>query len=277
RPSFARWSHRHSAKSLCTAVTAAEDGCWAGHPCSPSDQRVFSEPLVRVSAISRASLHRRSPSRDASTDNHPTPARRSRTMTKHALRSAAAAASVLPLLWLNGPARADVVTFPTQHVRLGFQATFPFSDTKSGQVPCVSYSASFNGTGSLVVDLGADITVSYDRADIVPGGNVPIHVTYTPTNDAGPEVTVNAAADVDFSTDLDDACIGGVVAGCVLLPLPICPLLIAIAVELDTFHDEFNNFNVISAMGDFKAPLGADPPIVVPGTGDSATLQFLGS
>jgi hypothetical protein len=48
------------------------------------------------------------------------------------------------------------------------------------------------------------------------------------------------------------------------------------AAAIDTFHDQLNNFDVISAMGDFTAPLMGDPPINIPGTGDSATLQFVG-
>src|SRR5262245_19084844 len=120
-------------------------------------------------------------------------------MATHALRYSAAAASVLAFLSFTGPVRADVVTFPPQHVRLGFQASFPLSDMKSDSVTCVSYSASFTGTATFAVDLGADLTLSYDRADIVPGGAVPLQVTYTPTNDATHEVTLHAAADVSLS------------------------------------------------------------------------------
>src|SRR4029077_9564513 len=94
---------------------------------------------------------------------------------------------------------------------------------KSGSVPCVSYDVSFSGNATFAIDLGADLTFSYDRADIVPGGAVPIQVTYTPTNDPTHEVTVNAAADVSLSTesplsvliwnDLSSKqCAGGVVA-----------------------------------------------------------------
>jgi len=72
---------------------------------------------------------------------------------------------------------------------------------KSGSVPCVSYDAGFSGNATFAIDLGADLTFSYDRADIVPGGAVPIQVTYTPTNDPTHEVTVNAAADVSLSTE----------------------------------------------------------------------------
>jgi hypothetical protein len=78
-----------------------------------------------------------------------------------------------------------------------------------------------------------------------------------------------------MSTDLDGACIAGVIASCLLFPI-LCPLLIAIAAAIDTFSGELDNFTLISAMGDFTPMLGADPAVVVPGTGDTATLQFLG-
>jgi hypothetical protein len=95
-------------------------------------------------------------------------------MARHALRHGAAAASVLTVFAFTEPARADIKTSPPQHVRLGFQATFPVSDMKSGSEPCVSYNASFTGSATYAVDLGADLVFSYDRADIKPGGAVPI-------------------------------------------------------------------------------------------------------
>jgi hypothetical protein len=196
-------------------------------------------------------------------------------MARHALRHGAATASVLIVFSFAGPVRADVVTSPPQHVRLGFQASFPVSDTKNGSVPCVSYNASFSGNATFAVDLGADLTFSYDRADIVPGGAVPIQVTYTPTDDPTHEVTVNAAADVSLSTDVDTGCLVGLGVLCGLGDVLACATL-ALGAAIDTFHDELNNFDVISAMGDFTAPLMGDPPINVPGTGDSATLQFVG-
>lgn len=187
----------------------------------------------------------------------------------------AVATSVLLCLSLTSPVRADVVVSPPQHVRLGFQAAFPVADMRSGDIPCVSYSASFTGTGNLAIDLGADLTFSYDRADVVPGGMVPVDVTYTPTDDPGPEATLDATADVSMSTDLDGACIAAVVAGCLLNPV-LCAILIAIAAAIDTFDGELDDFSVISAMGDFTPMLGADPAVAIPGTGGTATLSFVG-
>jgi hypothetical protein len=196
-------------------------------------------------------------------------------MARHALRHGAAAASVLTVFAFTEPARADIKTSPPQHVRLGFQATFPVSDMKSGSEPCVSYSASFSGNATYAVDLGADLVFSYDRADIVPGGAVPIQVTYTPTNDPTHEASLGASADVSLSTDVDTGCLVGLGVACALLD-PVACAVLALAAEIDTFHDQLNNFDVISAMGDFTAPLMGDPPINIPGTGDSATLQFVG-
>ena len=186
-------------------------------------------------------------------------------MAKFRFRTVVAVASTVT--WLSGQVHADVVSPPPQHVRLGFQASFPVSDIKSDSVPCVSYSASFSGNATFAVNLGADLTFSYDRADIVPGGSVPIQVTYTPTNDPTHEVTVNAAADVSLSTDVDGGCIAAFIAGCIVLPNPLCIPLGAIVGVIDSFSGELNNFDVISSMGDFTAPLGADPAINVPGTG----------
>jgi hypothetical protein len=196
-------------------------------------------------------------------------------MANHASRFVAAATALLSCLSLARRVRADVVTLPTQHVRLGFQAGFPISDSKHDSAPCVSYDASFSGTASLAIDLGADVTVSYDRAAVVPGGAVPLQITYTPTNDPTHEVSMSSQADVTLSTDVDDGCLIGLGIACGLGDVLACATL-ALGAAIDTFHDQLNNFNVISAAGDFTAPLGADPPVVVPGTGDSATLQFVG-
>ena len=196
-------------------------------------------------------------------------------MAKQALRHGAVAASVLTVFAFTEPARADIKTSPPQHVRLGFQATFPVSDMKSGSEPCVSYNASFTGSATYAVDLGADLVFSYDRADIVPGGAVPIQVTYTPTNDPTHEASLSASADVSLSTDVDTGCLVGLGVLCAAFD-PIACAVLALAAAIDTFHDQLNNFDVISAMGDFTAPLMGDPPINIPGTGDSATLQFVG-
>src|SRR5262245_44782028 len=75
-----------------------------------------------------------------------------RLRARHALRHGAVAASVLTVFAFTEPLRADIKTSPPQHVRLGFQATFPVSDMKSGSEPCVSYHASFDGSATFAVD-----------------------------------------------------------------------------------------------------------------------------
>jgi hypothetical protein len=177
------------------------------------------------------------------------------------------------LVYFHG-ATSEVVTPPAQHRRLGFTTSFPISDNRGDSKFCVSYSANVSGTANLAVDMGADITFSYDRADLLPGGNVPIQITYTPTNDAGPELSVDAAADVDMDVEIDDPCLAGLAALCVVDPLACVAL--AVAASIDAFEGQLDNFGLISAAGDFTAPLGADAPVVVSGTGNSAVLQFLG-
>lgn len=184
-------------------------------------------------------------------------------------------AFVFSVLLLTCTARADVVS-RTQHLRLGFNAGFPIAANRSDSVPCVSYNLTVgNGSASLMVDMGADVTLSYDRANIVPGGSVPVELTYTPTNDPGPEVSASAAADITLDLDIDGGCIAAFVAGCILFPNPLCIPLGAIAAAVDSFSGELDNFDLVSAMGDFTAPLGAGA-VVVPGTGDSAVLSFAG-
>jgi hypothetical protein len=197
-------------------------------------------------------------------------------MKRPTIRFAAAPALLLSCLSVGGTARADVVMSPPHHRRLGFMTSFPVADSRSDSITCVSYSFSVNGNANLAVNMGADVTFSYDRADVVPGGNVPIHITYTPTNDAGPELAVEAAADVVMDVDVDTACLVGAGTLCALTGDPIACAAVAIGLALDSFSGELDDFDLISAMGDFTAPLGGDPPVVVPGTGDSAVLQFVG-
>lgn len=170
---------------------------------------------------------------------------------------------------------SEIVTPPTEHRRLGFTTSFAVADGRSDSEFCISYSADFDGTADLAVDMGADFTFSYDRADLVPGGSVPVQVTYQPTNDAGPELTANASADVTMDVEIDDACLVGAGALCFFGDLLACAAL-AIAATLDSFEGELDDFDVIAASGDFAAPLGTDPAVVIPGTGSTATLQFAG-
>jgi hypothetical protein len=199
-------------------------------------------------------------------------------MIRHVLRFAIVAI-LLPCVSLTSPAQAQVVNPPPQHLRLGFAAAFPIADGRNGSEPCFKYDFSINGSANLQVDMGADVAFSYNRADLLPGGNVPIQVTYTPTNDAGPELNVNSQADVSMDVDVDDVCIGVACGLCVAslgLDVVSCALC-GFGAAIDTFTGELDNFNLVSASGDFTAPLIADPPVVVPGSGSSAVLKFAGA
>src|SRR5690606_37734851 len=116
---------------------------------------------------------------------------------------------------------SEVVNPPPEHVRLGFRAAFPISDNRGESVTCASYSFSVNGSANLAVDMGADVAFSYDRADLVPGATVPVQVTYTPTNDDGPELAVDASADVSMDVDVDDGCVAALIVSCILVPNPL--------------------------------------------------------
>lgn len=59
------------------------------------------------------------------------------------------------------------------------------------------YSIELDGTATLQVHLEADITLSYDTADIVAGGSLPLHLTYTPRSSSA-SVGLVATATVNF-------------------------------------------------------------------------------
>jgi hypothetical protein len=151
-----------------------------------------------------------------------------------------------------------------EHRSLGFNASFSVStsDSDGGDLcPLVlpplpaggSYSYSFTGSGAVVVDLGADFTISFNRADLLPGATLPLTLVYTPTNDAGPEVDKDISATVEASAEIE-------LCG---LPNPsgsIGPL----------------TFTLAQGTADFSAPLGADAAAVVPRASDSLTFSVAG-
>lgn len=199
-------------------------------------------------------------------------------MWKLASVSALAVASILLFLsplTNDRAAQADPdIVEVTQHIRLGFDAQFDFGDSRSDTVEglfgedLISYSFGINGTANITADMGADITMRYDRADIVPGGTIPVEVVYTPTNDSGPEVSLDGTADLTANVDVTAA---GYAELCTIF-LPICPALAA----LDTINADVQNFTLGAGSADFAAPMAGDPAAVVPGSGDSLVLNFAG-
>jgi len=169
------------------------------------------------------------------------------------------------------PAAAATPVSQTQHLRLGFSTSIPIAEGVTGSEVGIDYEFSVEGTASIAVDLGVDMTITYDREDLVPGGMVPVDVTFQPTNDAGPELDLEVVGDIVADVDVSA---GTYVAACLPLSplLPLCPVLAA----LDSIDESLDDFTFAALDGDFVAPLGADAPVVIPGSGDSAVLSFLG-
>ena len=145
----------------------------------------------------------------------------------------------------------------TVHRQIGFEASVPFDQTKSDSedvcapfcVEVASYEVRAIGTANIRVALGVDVTFSYDPADVVPGGNVPISVTYTPTDDAGNEVAIDIEADsLSFE-------------GCV----------VAVICDGGTLH----NVTLAQGSGSGAAPLTGNPAINVPLDSDTIILSTI--
>lgn len=145
----------------------------------------------------------------------------------------------------------------TFHRQLGFQASVPFDEGDSDSVEvcapfCIdvaSYEVRAIGTANIRVALGFDVTFSYDPADVLPGGSVPISVTYTPTNDPGDEISIDIEADtLSFS-------------GCVI--------------EVICDGGTLTNVTLAEGSGDFTAPMSGDAPVSVPLDSDQIILSTI--
>jgi hypothetical protein len=171
-------------------------------------------------------------------------------------------AVVALLLALSAPVAnaASPVTL-SDHVALGFDATLPFAASKSddidvcfGPVPPIggaSYSVSITGSAHVRMDMGADVSLAYDREDLQPGGSMPVSVSYTPTNDGGSEVSVSATAT-------------GTASGEIIICDPFIPNPSgSVSVNLTA-----------SGSADFAAPLSGDAPVSVPISSNTVTLQL---
>jgi hypothetical protein len=153
---------------------------------------------------------------------------------------------VLSLLAIPVSAGALDATL-SDHVRLGFAAEFPINESISDDC-CLGageYTVGFNGAASLVVDMGADVDVTYDLADLIDGGSLPLAIAYTPTNDVGPELSLDVGGDFSF-----DFCLLGL----------ICD------------GDSASDVTFAAGTGDFTAPLAGDPAVNIPLNSDS--LEF---
>lgn len=135
----------------------------------------------------------------------------------------------------------------TKHADLGFTSSIPLN-LQTGDVcdfslgGCVfSHNLGFVGSADIKVDLGADIAMSYDASQLVPGGSMPVTVTYTPTpGGSTAEFDISGTATIDFTGCTD------------------CPFV--------------TPFTVASGGAVFTAPMGADSPITIPGSGSSLNL-----
>ncbi len=175
--------------------------------------------------------------------------------------------AALLLAGSGSSAQAQVVTVDRQ-VRLGFHTSVPFAESRNGSEVggAVTYQIGFDGTAELTTDLGVNLSLSYNRADLVPGGTVPVQISYTPVDLPGSEFSLDVTADATADVDVD---LLAEIAICIAFP-PACPFLIV----LDNIEGDLNNFTVIAGDGDFAAPLGGDAPAVIPLGGDTAALQF---
>ncbi len=144
----------------------------------------------------------------------------------------------------------------TEHVRLGCKIDIPvdmhFQDSHYELgVYIAGLDLSVNGAIQLEMDMGADITFSYDPADLVPGGILPVSIKYQPTNDSGPELSFKVIADVDVE-----------VYG-------------LFAVKL--LDEHWPNATFVQASGDFLAPMDGEIPLaLVPLSGSKLWIDLLG-
>jgi len=161
------------------------------------------------------------------------------------------AATLTPGAVLANPDPVSV----TVHRQLGFEADVPFDETESDSadaclpicVEVASYSVHAVGTAHVRVALGVDVTFTYDPADVLPNGSVPISVTYTPTDDLGNELSINVeAATLSFN-------------GCV------------VAVICD--GGTLNNVTLAQGAASFTAPMSGNAAVPVALNSDTIILD----
>ncbi len=150
------------------------------------------------------------------------------------------------------PVHATTPATITKHIDLGFTASIPIN-LQTGDVcdfslgGCVfSHNLGFVGTADIKVDLGADLSISYDPSLLVPGGSLPVTVTYTPTSGGSSALFNIAGSGPGKGLTLS-------FTGCTSCPTDA-------------------PFTVASGGATFTAPMGADSPITIPGSGSSLNI-----
>jgi hypothetical protein len=153
------------------------------------------------------------------------------------------------------PAALAAPVSTTVHHVLGFEADVAFDETQSDSeevclpfcVDVAEYSVHAVGTAHVRVALGVDVTFTYDPADVLPNGTVPISVTYNPTDDPGNELEIDiVASTIDFS-------------GCV--------------VEVICDGGTLNNVTLAQGSASFEALMSGDGPLNVPLSSDTIILD----
>jgi hypothetical protein len=164
----------------------------------------------------------------------------------------------------GAPAQADTNVSQQKHVALGFTASVSAFDEiedsldlcppvpTPGLIGGGSYKLTYSGSASLAVDMGAEVGFAYDREDVKPGASVPVDVSYTPTDDAGPEVSVSASLTVSASAELE-----------------VC----------GSPNPSASGSLTLTAGGsaNFAAPLGVGSSVSVPITSNSLVVEILGN
>jgi hypothetical protein len=163
----------------------------------------------------------------------------------------------------------------TKHARLGFNATFTFNQTISDEILGVfgerlaNYTFDIDGTANFVADMGVDITLTYDIADILPGQPLSVNMSYTPTDDPGPEFKGDASAVI---TTYWDVSILGYTELVIAFGIPGAMFLVDLDLP-DELGDPITYYmDVAVGSSDFTAPLNGEPPVVVPMS--SSTVIF---
>ncbi len=186
---------------------------------------------------------------------------------------AGAVAALAMLAGASAPtARADVVTL-TQHHQLGFTGAFGNSSTTVREIPGAGgplaiVSLSVDTDVNVAPALGFDLTLSYDRADVRPGAALPVQISYTPTDDLGDELALDASTTLTLDIDVTEL---GYIEICAAV-LPVCVPAPGLLSQLDALDDVQATFTLAAGSASFVAPMAGDAPVVVPASSGSVLI-----